>query len=104
MEKNLNTFAMRLKEGYSWHFPELAKVIVDNETYAKLVHLVGNKENIKDVEIQELNALTGDEEISKQVIERAKSSMGNTLGEIDEEQIKEFALYVVNHFEYKRNL
>lgn len=104
MEKNLNTFAMRLKEGYSWHFPELAKVIVDNETYAKLVHLVGNKENIKDVDIQELNALTGDEEVSKQVIERAKSSMGNTLGEIDEEQIKEFALYVINHFEYKRNL
>lgn len=104
MEKNLNTFAMRLKEGYSWHFPELAKLIVDNEAYAKLVHLVGNKENIKNIDLQELTSLTGDEDLSKQIVERAKSSMGNTLGEIDEEQIKEFALYVINHFEYKRNL
>jgi nucleolar protein 56 len=46
MEKNLNTFSMRIKEGYSWHFPELAKIVPDNETYAKLVLLIGNKENL----------------------------------------------------------
>ncbi len=51
MEKNLNTFSMRLKEGYSWHFPELAKLIVDNESFAKLVYLIGNKGNIKDIDI-----------------------------------------------------
>lgn len=41
MEKNLNTFSMRLKETYGWHFPELAKLISDNETYVKLVKLIG---------------------------------------------------------------
>jgi RNA processing factor Prp31 len=51
MEKNLNTFSMRLKEGYSWHFPELAKIIVDNETFSKLVYLIGNKNNIKTLDI-----------------------------------------------------
>ena len=25
MDKNINTFAMRLKEWFSWHFPELGK-------------------------------------------------------------------------------
>jgi len=34
---------MRLKEGYSWHFPELAKIVSDNENFTKLVILIGNK-------------------------------------------------------------
>lgn len=41
MEKNLNTFSMRLKESYGWHFPELAKLVSDSESYARLVALVG---------------------------------------------------------------
>ena len=41
MEKNLNTFSMRLKETYGWHFPELVRLVSDNETYARLVALIG---------------------------------------------------------------
>lgn len=41
MDKNLNTFSMRIKEWYSWHFPELAKIVTDNYTYVKLVDLIG---------------------------------------------------------------
>lgn len=70
MEKNLNTFSMRLKEGYSWHYPELAKIVVDNETFARLVYLIGNKGNIKDIDIKDINNITCDEDISKSIIER----------------------------------
>ena len=41
MEKNLNTFSMRLKESYGWHYPELSKIVNDNETYVKLVVFIG---------------------------------------------------------------
>ena len=41
MDKNLNTFSMRLKESYGWHFPELSKLVSDNESYAKLVAFIG---------------------------------------------------------------
>jgi len=34
LDKELNNYAMRLKEWYSWHFPELAKIITDNITYS----------------------------------------------------------------------
>jgi len=34
LDKELNNYAMRLKEWYSWHFPELAKIVTDNVTYA----------------------------------------------------------------------
>ena len=37
LDKELNNYAMRLKEWYSWHFPELAKIVTDNIVYAKAV-------------------------------------------------------------------
>lgn len=41
IEKNLNTFCMRIRESYGWHFPELAKLLNDNERYVRFVHAVG---------------------------------------------------------------
>lgn len=41
MDKNLNTFCMRLKESYGWHFPELSKLVADNESFARLVTFIG---------------------------------------------------------------
>ena len=35
---------MRAKEWYSWHFPELARIITDNHVYTKIVDLVGVKD------------------------------------------------------------
>ena len=54
MEKNLNQFCMRLKESYGWHFPELAKLVSDNEIYVKVVKLIGNRETLKDKYIDDL--------------------------------------------------
>ena len=41
LDKELNNYAMRLREWYSWHFPELSKIISDNLTYAKVVNFIG---------------------------------------------------------------
>lgn len=41
LDKELNNYAMRLKEWYSWHFPELAKIVTDNVTYSQMVDLIG---------------------------------------------------------------
>ena len=30
LDKDINTFAMRVREWYSWHFPELYKIVPDN--------------------------------------------------------------------------
>jgi nucleolar protein 56 len=39
---------MRLKEWYSWHYPELTKIVNDNNIYSKLVYLLEKRENITD--------------------------------------------------------
>ncbi|KAI3978258.1 hypothetical protein MKX01_003421, partial [Papaver californicum] len=45
LDENLNTYAMRVKEWYGWHFPELVKIVSDNILYAKAVKLMGNRTN-----------------------------------------------------------
>ena len=47
MEKNLNTFCMRIKDSYGWHFPELTQIVTDSETYVKLVQFIGNRNNLE---------------------------------------------------------
>lgn len=37
LDKQLNTYAMRVKEWYGWHFPELAKILNDNLAYCKFL-------------------------------------------------------------------
>lgn len=104
MEKNLNTFSMRIKEGYSWHFPELSKIVPDNEKFVSLVHLIGNKDNLATINPDDITEIVGNEDITHQIMERYKTSVGNDMQEIDEEQIKNFADYVVRHYEFKREI
>ena len=37
LDKELNTYAMRVREWYGWHFPEMTKIVTDNIQYAKTV-------------------------------------------------------------------
>ena len=41
LDKELNTYAMRCKEWYGWHFPELAKIVTDSVAYARLILTMG---------------------------------------------------------------
>lgn len=41
LDKEVNVYAMRTKEWYGWHFPEMAKVINDNLHYAKVILKMG---------------------------------------------------------------
>merc|ERR1712203_716827 len=40
LDKNINTFAMRVREWYAWHFPELIKIVTDNISYAKVARVI----------------------------------------------------------------
>jgi len=104
MEKNLNTFSMRVKEWYGWHFPELAKVVQDNEAYVRLVNYIGNRENIGDDHLVDMEEMCGSGELAQKILDISSSSIGNELSEVDESSLKQFTQYVVDHFDYKNNL
>merc|ERR1712232_1237280 len=46
MEKDLNSFAMRVREWYSWHFPELKNIVKDNYTFARCASFIQDKRNL----------------------------------------------------------
>lgn len=41
LDKEINTYAMRTKEWYGWHFPEMVKIVNDNLQYAKCILKMG---------------------------------------------------------------
>ena len=61
LDKELNNYAMRLKEWYSWHFPELAKIVTDNVVYAESVQLIGMRTNVKNLSEDALNEVVPEE-------------------------------------------
>lgn len=64
------------REWYSWHFPELVKIINDNYLYAKVAKFVDNKSELSDEHIPGLTDIVGDEDKAKEILEASKSSMG----------------------------
>ena len=55
LDKELNTYAMRVREWYGWHFPELTKIVTDNIQYAKVVKMMGNRANAVKIDFSEVS-------------------------------------------------
>lgn len=55
---------MRIKEWYSWNFPELAKIVTDNEIYVRLVQYIKNKNNLGDQNLEEVEEIAKDATIA----------------------------------------
>jgi nucleolar protein 56 len=82
---------MRLKEWFSWHFPELTKIVNDNVIFTKLVHLVEKRENITDEMKERITDIVLDDEKAQQILDASKISMGQEMSETDCLQIKRFS-------------
>ncbi len=104
MDKDINTFAMRVREWYSWHFPELAKLVADHRQFSKLTLLIKNKSNLCDKELPEIAEIVGSEETAKLILEASKSSMGTDISEIDLLNIQNFARKVISLSNYREKL
>ncbi|URE29550.1 Nucleolar protein [Musa troglodytarum] len=104
LDKDINSFSMRVREWYSWHFPELVKIINDNYLYAKIAKSVENKSDLSEDHIPELADIVGDEDKAKEIVEAAKASMGQDLSPIDLINVQQFAQRVINLSEYRKNL
>jgi nucleolar protein 58 len=100
LDKELNTYAMRVKEWYGWHFPELAKILNDNIAYAKLVLKVGMRSNWETADLAEILP----EELEGTVKAAADRSMGTEISQEDLENIQALAEQVVGFAEYRQQL
>ncbi|KAK4152879.1 hypothetical protein C8A00DRAFT_34391 [Chaetomidium leptoderma] len=100
LDKELNTYAMRVKEWYGWHFPELAKILPDNLSYAKVIVTLGMRSNATEADLSEILP----HEIETAVKSAADISMGTEITDEDLENIKLLAEQVISYSEYRRQL
>jgi len=109
LDKDVNTLAMRAREWYSWHFPELITIVPDNYTYARCVLAIGHKESLaadEEAAKENLRTVLGEaaEDTIVSIIEASKTSMGYEISDFDLDCIFHFAERVVGLSDYRRDL
>lgn len=101
LDKEINTYAMRVKEWYGWHFPEMQGIVGDNAQYAKLVLTCGYRSNYRE---SDLSSILEDESTEAALKEAAEVSMGTEISDLDVINIKSLAEQVLSLTEYRAQL
>jgi len=126
LDKDVNTFAMRVREWYSWHFPELKEIVKDNIQFARAAALIQDKNSLftasnhqldeegngddkeeklhRDKIAQLAEIMGGDDEVAQQIVAAAKTSMGMDCSPIDMLNIVNFTQRMVKLAEYRKQL
>merc|ERR1719161_1307718 len=97
LDKQLNIYAMRVREWYGWHFPEMVKVLSDNVLYAKVIQQVGFREAIPTAELSGLL----DEDVEAALKEAALLSMGTEISQSDLDHVQDLATQVIALSDYR---
>ena len=100
LDKELNTYAMRVKEWYGWHFPEMGRIVNDNLAYARVILSMGMRTSAVKADLAEILP----EEIEAAVKSAAEISMGTEITTDDLENIQALAEQVVSFTEYRQQL
>merc|ERR1711957_326109 len=117
MDKDLNTFAMRVREWYSWHFPELKNIVKDNYMFARCAAYIQNKTSLfsnADIDNDEegsfknkipgLIEIVGEAEVANEIVVAAKTSMGMDCSVVDMVNIINFTQRMVKLAEFRKKL
>lgn len=101
LDKDLNNFAMKLKEWYGWHFPEMSKILTDSLVYAKAVKLMGRRGKAKETDFSGIGV---PEEMEEELKKAAEVSYGTEITDEDMEHILSLADRVIQLLEYRQVL
>lgn len=104
MDKDINTFAMRVREWYSWHFPELKNIVKDNYMFAKCAALIQDKSQLTDEMEGAIEEIVGDEAVAKAVIKASRASMGFDCSGMDMQNIVVFTERMISLANYRKQL
>jgi nucleolar protein 58 len=100
LDKELNTYAMRVREWYGWHFPEMGKIVTDNIMYAKCVKKMGVRAKAKELDFSDILP----EDVEQDMKAAAETSMGTEISESDVKNISKLCDQVIDITQYRSNL
>jgi len=104
MDKDINTFSMRIREWYSYHFPELVKIVSDNYLYAKAAQYLKSRKDFTEDKIEGLEEIVMDEGKARAIYDASRASMGMDISPIDLINIESFAARVIGLVDYRKKL
>ncbi|XP_041807247.1 nucleolar protein 56 [Chelmon rostratus] len=104
LDKDINTFSMRVREWYGYHFPELIKIVPDNSMYCRLAQLIGNRKELSEESLESLEEVVMDSAKAQAILEASRSSMGMDISPIDLINIERFSNRVVSLAAYRLEL
>ncbi|XP_065071260.1 nucleolar protein 56-like [Rhopilema esculentum] len=104
LDKDINTFSMRIREWYGYHFPELVKIVNDNYMYARVVKCIGSRKSLDEEKLSELEEIVMDESKVKTIHDASKISMGMDIAPLDLINIGSFATKVIDLADYRKKL
>lgn len=67
------------REWYSYHFPELYKIVPEQALYAKLVKIIKSRKSVTEETVDHMEEILNDRSKAQAVYEASKSSMGEVL-------------------------
>ncbi|PSS36873.1 hypothetical protein PHLCEN_2v1301 [Hermanssonia centrifuga] len=100
LDKEINIYAMRVKEWYGWHFPEMGKIIVDNLAYAKVIKTMGFRTNASTTDFSAILP----EDLEATVKAAAEISMGTEISDSDIAHIHSLCDQVIAITAYRTQL
>merc|ERR1711957_440004 len=100
LDKELNTYSMRVREWYGWHFPEMGKIVTDNQQYAKVVKKMGMRQKASDTDMSDIL----EEDTETEVKAAAEVSMGTEISEQDIDNMTDLCDQVISISTYRTQL
>ena len=79
LEKEINIYSQKLREWYSWHFPELFSIISDNLIYAKVISRMETREKLSVTDLSDFLPLC----LIEKIMEVSEISLGVGIHEDD---------------------
>lgn len=89
---------------YSYHFPELAKIVTDNHKYAQVAQFIKDRKSLSAESVEALEEILMDSAAAQAIVDASKMSMGMDISVIDLINIEMFATRVVKLSEYRKRL
>uniref|UniRef100_M4C0Z6 Nop domain-containing protein n=1 Tax=Hyaloperonospora arabidopsidis (strain Emoy2) TaxID=559515 RepID=M4C0Z6_HYAAE len=100
LDKEINTYSMRVREWFGWHFPEMGKIVTDNLQYAKCVLKMGMRSQVKSLDFSDVLS----EDVEASMREVCEVSMGTDISQEDLTNISALCEQVISLTEYRAQL
>ncbi|NWW66849.1 NOP56 protein, partial [Ifrita kowaldi] len=104
LDKDINTFSMRVRSWYGYHFPELIKIVPENSMYCRLAKFIGNRRELSEESLEGLEEIVMDSAKAQAILEASRSSMGMDISPLDLINIESFSRRVISLSEYRKGL